>query len=255
MRTARGEPIARAQALYHNRRSPQSTQDMRGHLDAVHADASALRATAVLSDYLNRWNGVQRPHLAAAERSVREALAIDPKHHLAHYAKGFSHRARGEHEEALAAFTAAVRHNPDFPHAHAQRGAELLYLGRPKEAISEVQKAIKLGPPGPSLGMFYWIIGRAHFFMEQYEEAIAWLQRSVRLLPNLWYNRLYLVSAYALLGKKPAATRALREFDRVFPGYRLALVTKNERTNPNKHKFVVAGRRRFHEGLRLAGMS
>lgn len=254
MRTDRGEPIARATTLYHNRRSPQSTQDMRGHLDAAHADTSALRATAVLSDYLNRWNGVQRPHLAAAERSVREALAIDPKHHLAHYAKGFSHRARGEHEQALAAFTAAVRHNPDFPHAHAQRGAELLYLGRPKAAISEVEKAIELAPRGPSLGMFYWIIGRAQFFMEQYADAIPWLQRSVRLLPNLWYNRLYLVSAYALLGKKAAATRALGEFDRVFPGYTLARVTENERTNPNKHKFVVAGRRRFHEGLHLAGM-
>jgi tetratricopeptide (TPR) repeat protein len=227
---------------------------MRGHLDAAHADASALRATAVLSDYLNRWNGVQRPHVAAAERSVQEALAIDPKHHLAHYAKGFSHRARGQHKEALAAFTAAIRHNPDFPHAHAQRGAELLYLGRPKAAISEVEKAIKLAPPGPSLGMFYWIIGRAQFFMEQYADAIPWLQRSVRLLPNLWYNRLYLVSAYALLGKEAAAARALREFDRVFPRYTLALVSQNERTNPNKHKFVVAGRRRFHEGLRRAGM-
>jgi tetratricopeptide (TPR) repeat protein len=259
MRTVRGQSIAHAQALYENRRNPKSTQDMRGHLDAAHADTSALRATAVLSDYLNQWNGVGRRHLPEAEAAVRQALAIDRTHHLAHYAKGFMHRARGEHRAALAAFTTAVKHNPDFPHAHAQRGAELLYLGRPKDAVSEVQKAIKLSPRSPSLGMFYWIIGRAEFFMGQYTAAIPWLQRSVRLLPDLWYNRLYLVSAYALSGKQAATKRELDAFNRRFSKpkskYTLKRVIANERTNPNKHKFVVAGRRRFHEGLRLAGMS
>ena len=259
MRTARGEPIARAHALYEQRRSPQSTKDMRGHINAAHADTSALKATAVLSDYLNRWNGVERRHLPEAEAAVRQALAIDRTHHLAHYAKGFMHRARGEHKAALAAFTEAVKHNPDFAHAHAQRGAELLYLGRPKDAVFEVQKAIKLSPRSPSLGMFYWIIGRAEFFQGQYEAAIPWLQRSVRVLPDLWYNRLYLVSAYALLGKQAAAKRTLDAFNRRFSKpkskYTLKRVIENERTNPNKHKFVVAGRRKFHEGLRHAGMS
>ena len=259
MRTARGESLALAHTLYENRRNPQSTQEMRGHIDAAHADASALRATAVLSDYLNRWNGVEKRHLADAEAAVRQALTIDRTHHLAHYAKGFMHRARGQHKAALAAFTEAAKHNPDFAHAHAQRGAELLYLGRPADAISEVQKAIKLNPRSPSLGMFYWIIGRAEFFSGNYAAAIPWLQRSVRLLPDLWYNRLYLVSAYAHLGKKAAAKRTLDEFNQRFSkpksAYALKQVVANERTNPNNHKFVVAGRRRFHEGLRLAGMT
>jgi len=64
MRSVPGESIARAHTLYENRRGPQSTKDMRGHINAAHADASALKATAVLSDYLNRWNGVERRHLA-----------------------------------------------------------------------------------------------------------------------------------------------------------------------------------------------
>ena len=169
-----------------------------------------------------------------AEAAVRQALAIDRTHHLAHYAKGFMHRARGEHQAALAAFTEAVKRNPDFAHAHAQRGAELLYLGRPKDAVSEVQKAIKLSPRSPSLGMFYWIIGRAEFFMGQYAAAIPWLQRSIRLLPDLWYNRLYLVSAYALSGKQAAAERALDAFDQKFSEpkskYTRKRVVANERT-------------------------
>jgi tetratricopeptide (TPR) repeat protein len=186
---------------------------------------------------------------------VHHALTTKPDHFLGHYAKGFLHRTRGEHEDALAAFTETVKHNPTFARAHAQRGAELVYLGRPEEGIADVEKAIALSPKSPSLGMFHWIIGRARFFMGQYAEAIPWLQRSVRHWPHLWYNRLYLVSAYALLGKKAAASRALRAFDKQFPGYTLARVVVEERSNPNNNPFVVAGRSRFHEGLQRAGMA
>jgi adenylate cyclase len=246
--------IARARAIYDKRLSPQRTQQMRGHLEASAAESSALLATSVLCDYLNRWNDAGPAEVARAEVAVAHALAAKHDHFLAHYAKGFLHRTRGEHDAALAAFTEALKYNPTFARGHAQRGAELLYVGRPEEAIAEVEKAIQLNPNSSSLGMFYWIIGRARFYMDQYAEAVPWLQKSVRLWPNLWYNRLYLVSAYGLLGNKAAASRGLRAFDRLFPGYTIARVLVEERANPIKHRFVVRGRRRFHDGLKRAGM-
>jgi len=252
---SRGDSIARARAIYDRRLSPQRTQEMRGLLQASAAETSALIATAVLCDYLNRWNDAGPAEVASAEAAVQQALALDPNLALAHYANGFVHRTRGQHEAALAAFTEALKHRPEFARCHAQRGAELLYLGRPEEAIAEVEQAISLSPNSPSLGVFYWIIGRARFYMGQYAEAVPWLQRSVRLWPDLWYNRLYLVSAYALLGNKAGASRALRAFERLFPGYTLARVLVEERANPIKHRFVVTGRRRFHQGLERAGMA
>jgi tetratricopeptide (TPR) repeat protein len=252
---SRGNSIARARAIYDKRLSPQSTRQMRGHLESSAAESSALIATSVLCDYLNRWNDAGPDEVARAETATHHALATKPDHFLGHYAKGFLHRTRGEHDAALAAFTEAVKHNPDFARGHAQRGAELVYLGRPEEGIAEVEKAISLSPKSQSLGMFHWIIGRARFFMGQYDAAVPWLQRSVRLWPNLWYNRLYLVSAYALLGNQAAATRALRAFHQKFPGYTLARVAVEERSNPNKNRFMVTGRRRFHEGLQRAGMA
>jgi adenylate cyclase len=252
---SRGNSIARARAIYDKRLTPQGTQQMRGHLEGSAAESSALLATSVLCDYLNRWNDAGAAEVTRAETAVHHALTTKPDHFLGHYAKGFLHRTRGEHEDALAAFTLTVKHNPTFARAHAQRGAELVYLGRPEEGIADVEKAIALSPKSPSLGMFHWIIGRARFFMGQYAEAIPWLQRSVRHWPHLWYNRLYLVSAYALLGKKAAASRALRAFDEQFPGWTLARVVVEERSNPNNNPFVVTGRRRFHEGLQRAGMA
>ena len=54
-------------------------------------------------------------------------------------------------------------------------------------------------PNSAMRGYFYWVIGRARFFMQQYPDAISSLQDSVRNWPNVWYNRLYLVSAHAHL--------------------------------------------------------
>ena len=250
----RGVSIARASALYEKRLSPASTRNMRGLLDASRHEGAVLHATTVLCDYLNRWNEAGPAEVAEAEAAVLQALRHNPDHALAHYAKGFVHRTKGEHEAALAAFTEALKHDPDFARAHAQRGAELLYLGRPEEAIVEVETALRLSPRSAQRGMFYWIIGRARFFMGQYSQAIPLLRRSIRLWPHIWYNRLYLASAYALSGKPAAASRALQEFEHEFPGYSLARVREHERTNPNDNPFVVAGREQFHEGLRRGGM-
>lgn len=255
MSIGRGESVARASALYEKRLTPQSTREMRNLLEASHHETAVIHATTVLCDYLNKWNDAGSEEVEKAEAAVLRALGSNPSHALAHYAKGFVHRTKGEHEAALHSFSETIKYAPDFARAHAQRGAQLLYLGRPEEAIAEVEKALKLSPRSAQRGMFYWIIGRARFFMRQYAEAIPWLRRSIRLWPHLWYNRLYLVSAYALSRKKAAASRALREFESQFPDYTLARVAQHERTNPNDNPFVVAGRGRFHEGLRLAGMS
>jgi tetratricopeptide (TPR) repeat protein len=179
-----------------------------------------LHATTLLCDYLNRWNEAGPEEVAKAEAAVLQALGSNPSHGLAHYAKGFVHRTKGEHDAALAAFTETLKHVPNFARAHAQRGAQLLYLGRPQEAIAEVEKALEISPRSAQRGMFYWIIGRARFFMGQYAEAIPWLRRSIRLWPHLWYNRLYLASAYALAEEGPRQAGPCGSLNANFQGTR-----------------------------------
>jgi adenylate cyclase len=130
----------------------------------------------------------------------------------------------------------------------------LTNVGRPQEAPPLAEKAIRLSPRDPSLGVFYWIIGRAYFFAHRYRDAIPWLRRSVDARPNLWYNRLYLVSAYALSDDEANARAALNEFNGRFAGYTLARVGMHEQEVPNRNPVVGAGLEQFHEGLRLAGM-
>lgn len=253
----------RAMGLYISGITPEHTLAARRlleealRLDPRSGEAWAWLADLVASDYLNRWNDTGKDQLEEAATAVERALAIDQTLALAHFANGLVQRAKGEHQAALDAFSQALKLNPSFARAYAQGAAQLVNVGRPKEAPPLVEKAIKLSPRDPSLGVFYWIIGRAEFFSADYHNAIASLEKSVGLRQNLWYNRLYLVSAYALVGNQDQASRVLSEFNShpQFHGYTLERVDLSEGANPNENPVVVAGRQKFHEGLLKAGMA
>jgi tetratricopeptide (TPR) repeat protein len=261
--------LARAKALYNHERvtTPENTlltrRTLRQALDNAPgieprrlAEAWSLYAEILLCDYLNGWNDAGRSELVEAEKAVQHAMQIAPDLAQAHYASGLVYRAKGEHQRSLAAFTQTIALNPNIPLAHAQRGAELIYTGSPEEALQPIETALRISrPDSPSRGMFYWYMGRALFFSGKYDDAVPWLRKSVEVRPNLWYNRLYLVSACALAEDKIGAETALCEFNARFPAYTLTRVAVNEQTNPNNHPVVVAGREKFHEGLRAAGMA
>jgi tetratricopeptide (TPR) repeat protein len=253
---SRVNSFARVSSLYEMPVTPARTRQMRGLLDESEAETAALTATTMLCEYLNRWNDAGPDELARAEAAIEVALhPRNPRLFLAHYAKGFLHRGRGEHQAALAAFDETIKLAPDFARVYAQKGEQYVYLGEPAKGIAEVEKAIKLSPRSSVRGYFYWVIGRARFFMGEDAAAIPQLQASVRAWSNVWYNRLYLVSAQAHAGKLPGAKRVLRAFDSQFGTYTLARVIENERPCPDEHPLVIAGRERFHEGLRRAGLT
>lgn len=251
----------RAMALYLIGITPEHAREARllleqsVQLDPSSAESWSWLGEIVMTQYLHHWK-VGAADLEQAEEAVGKALAIDPNIAEAYYTQGLIRRAKGEHNGALEAFSRAVELNPNLPRALAEKGNELTLLGRPAEAAPLVQQAMRLSPRDPSLGGFYWIIGRAHFFSGDYREAAAWLRKSVVLRPHDWFNRLYLVSAYSLDRQKDEAKRVLQEFyaDREFSGFTLQRVASSEKTNPDDNAVVVAARQKLREGLQLAGM-
>ncbi|MGH7054712.1 MAG: hypothetical protein ACREFA_12955, partial [Stellaceae bacterium] len=102
---------------------------------------------------------------------------------------------------------------------------------------------------------FYWDMGRAHFFAGRYGDAVPWLLKSVEMRPNLWFNRLYLASAYALTHQNDKAVGTLAASRRRFPHLAtLAQVEAYERRSPFTNPVAVAARAHFHKGLLRAGM-
>ncbi len=248
------DPLARAATLYQRNITPNRTQEILGLLDQSAAETAAYTAITVLCQYLNRWDDAGTAEVARAEAAVEVALAHGPQLFLAHYAKGFLCRARGQHQAAVDAFDETIKHAPEFARGYAQKGEDLVFLGRPADAVAAVKRALEISPHSSVRGYFYWVIGHAQFTMQEDAEAIRWLQRSVRNWPNVWYNRLYLVSAHAHSKDLTSARRILRAFNRQFSGYTLMRVIESEGVIPQSNPFIVAERERFHEGLRLAGM-
>ncbi|HTV90602.1 MAG TPA: winged helix-turn-helix domain-containing protein [Stellaceae bacterium] len=253
----------RATSLFYTSVAPEHTLATREllqrsvALDPSSAEAWARLAELIASDYLVSWNNAGEEQLREAEEAVHKALLLDPNLALAHVAHGLIARARGEHHSSLEAFSRAVELDCNFAFAYAHKANELILVGRPTEAPPLVEQAIRLSPHDPSIGVFYWIIGRAYFFTGQYQQAIPWLRKSVETRPNLWFNRLYLVSACALADLPEEAARALSDFNRRFPSpvYTLAVVRARERAAPNDNSTALAASRTFHEGLLRAGMA
>jgi adenylate cyclase len=253
----------RATSLFFGSVSPENTLAARQllqrslALDPSSAEAWARLAEVTISDHLNRWNGTGREQIADAEGAARKALSLDPNNALAHVATAMIHRARDEHDSAIESFTRAIELDANFAFAYAQKGAELMIVGRAAETPAYVEQALRLSPHDPHLGIFYWILGRGYFCTGQYDEAAARLLKSVQARPNLWYNRAYLASAQALSGKRDEAAKTLADLNRRFadPVFTLAVVTWHEsQGTPSSAPAYVAMRDKFHEGLLAAGM-
>jgi class 3 adenylate cyclase/TolB-like protein len=231
-------------------------------LDPQSAESWGQLANVLTTDYFNHWNEAkQSPEagkelLRRAQHAVQEALKIDPSIAVAHFADGFIRRAKGDHPGALDAFDRAVQLDPNFARARAQKANQLVLLGQPEEALPMVLQAIRLSPLDPAIGGFYWITGRAYFVMKKYKDAIVWLRKAAEVSP-FWFNRAYLLAAYALTGQhqNPEGLAALTEYNSSFSQYtlqRLAEIYEKEfpHTDPN----VQASIQELYRGLRLAGV-
>jgi hypothetical protein len=92
------------------------------------------------------------------------------------------------------------------------------------------------------------------FFLTEYDNAITWLEQSVAARDDLWYNRLYLVSAYALSGRPnnfQDAAATLNNFTADFPNFTPDTLRAYERDIPNPN--LAAGLQEFHNGLQAVG--
>jgi adenylate cyclase len=107
------------------------------------------------------------------------------------------------------------------------------------------------------MGMFYWVIGRAYFVMQNYEDAIVWLRKAVEVRPNVWYNRAYLLAAYAHTQRhdQPEGRAALAEYNGGFNGYTVPRIREMyEKELPHTDSTMQASIQELYNGLQKAGV-
>src|SRR6266446_4866994 len=98
--------------------------------------------------------------------------------------------------------------------------------GSIEELIPTQERAIRLSPRDPQIGLFYSRIGCAHLLRSRIDEAIIWCERARNATPAHPQFRTFLASAYSLKGDTERATAELAEARGLVGDDRYASITR-----------------------------
>jgi len=188
-----------------------------------------------------------------AEGLARRALAAAPRNGDVHLTMGAVLQMQRRNAEAISEYETALALNRNLVSAIWALGRCKTSIGKIDESIPFQEQAIPLGPRDSGISEHYFRIGEAHLLQSRLDQAIAWLEKSHRTSPEVWYVHAWLAAACALMGDLQRA-RAELDIARTLqaPGFEAAIAHIAERfTAPeSRAKFDTT----IYTGLRLAGM-
>jgi len=141
--------------------------------------------------------------------AYREAIRMAPDASPATYGNlGIALHEKGDFDGAIAAYREAIRLRPDLAAVHHNLGNALLYRRLPDEAIAAYREAIRLEPDSAP---FHCGLGNALADRGPTDEAIAECREAIRLDPGLALAHCSLGFALMQKGRADEAIAACRE--------------------------------------------
>jgi TolB-like protein/Tfp pilus assembly protein PilF len=223
-------------------------------LDSGSVDAQAFLAFALTGRVLDQMSDSVEVDLDRADMLTERALAVSPRHPIAHFAKGQILRAQGRFEAAIPAYETAIAFNPNWALASAALGLCKLLAGAIEEAIPAQERAIRLSPRDPRIANWYWRVGMVHLLQSRIGEAIRWLEKSTNLNPLPAGPHAWLASAYALEGDAERAAVELVKARELSSDGRYSSVNRFRLANRYSGNVLIMAESTVFAGLRKAGM-
>jgi TolB-like protein/Tfp pilus assembly protein PilF len=216
-------------------------------------NVEALVQTAVVdfqfAEYLFSEDRTSR--LARAEAALLEAIRLAPDHAGAHLSLGPVLCVTGRGWEAIAECERALAIDQNLAAAHGAIAAFKIHVGRPEETEAHVREALRLSPRDSAV--FHWLmfVGGANLVLGRYEEAIEWLERSIKANRNNPLCHFHLAGTFAGLGRLEEAKAAARAGLALNPQFTVA---RFRAASAGYHADQAARHERFAEALRKAGV-
>jgi len=171
------------------------------------------------------WSKDRRESARKAYETANKALTLDDSLDSAHYILGSLHLfIMHQHDKAIAEGERGVELNPNGHEALFALGVFLTLAGRPAEAITVLNKAIRLNPMPPA--MYYGRLGDSYRLTNQIDKAIATLEKGLRVQPDNTTCLLQLAAAYSQADRQEDASRTAAEFRRLNPKWSLETYAK-----------------------------
>ncbi|AJC80604.1 transcriptional regulator/tetratricopeptide repeat domain-containing protein [Rhizobium etli bv. phaseoli str. IE4803] len=112
--------------------------------------------------------------LHLAEQNALRAIERDPESAAGHRELGVTKLYLGDVDASVEALHLAEELSPHFADVIYSHADTLVHASRPGDALEKIRKAISLNPIAPDA--YLWCAAGASFFLEQYEEAIAYVE-------------------------------------------------------------------------------
>ena len=188
-------------------------------LDPKYSDAYAQLGLTYRIAVLFQWSENPAADIERASELAQKALALDDSNPLALSLVSQVDQLQGRLDQGIAHAQRAVELNPNYAIGYWHLGAAQLGDGKPEEAISSFQRAIRLDPESESL--YAGALGMANLFVERYQEAVQLLEQHVTAIPNDTFARMMLAVAYSEVGREQDARSQASEIMRLNPQYKL----------------------------------
>jgi TolB-like protein/Tfp pilus assembly protein PilF len=201
-------------------------------------------ASAYLADDRVAW-------FLAAEKRAIEALSLAPDHSSAHLILGGVYIYTNRAAQGIVECEEALRLNHNAAYGHGLIGMAKLYLGRAAETEAHILQALRLSPRDNQASGWMTAVGAAKIQLGADAEAAAWLRRSIEADRNFAFGHFSLAAALGLLGALDEARTALNAGLGLDPGF---TIRRAVATRQSDNPIYLAGRERFCEGWRLAGV-
>jgi adenylate cyclase len=183
--------------------------------DPGSVEAQLGLAGALAGRVLANMTDTAEADILHAEELAAQALAAAPDSPLPHFVKANLRRAQRRFSEAIPEYETVLTLDRNWVFAYFALGQCKLNTGSIDETISLIERAIRLSPRDPELGVWYLNIGHVHLLQSRPFEAIIWLEKARNHTPALSLIRAWLASAYGLNGETERAAAELSEARRL----------------------------------------
>jgi adenylate cyclase len=194
--------------------------------------------------------------LKRADEFASRAIALNPNQDGHHFVKGMILLNQARYDESAAENEQALALNPADVEAYAGLGWDYFYRGQFEKSLEYFDKAIRLSPHDPAIGVWVDSKSGAYFALKQYDQAIEWARRAVVIDPSFGAD---LVAPLALSGHETEAREALQRYlalpSSVQPKTIAAWKAYNDHfVNAGTDPRLLEAFDRFYKAVRKAGM-
>jgi len=184
-------------------------------LDQDSVAAQSWLAIELTARALDLMTTTAASDIARAEDLVERALTRSHGSSLAHFARAQVLRAQHRYDEAIPEYETAIVLSRNWGYAYSHVGWCKFMTGSIEELIPAQERAIRLSPRDPQIGLFYSRIGRAHLLQSRIEDAIIWCEKARNANPAAAIYHSFLASAHGLGGDTERAAAELSEARRL----------------------------------------